>query len=216
MHYFSRRTNRPRSSDGYDLDSLAIRAGPKRLAKHGLFSIVNLSVRVESTSTEQCFVFCEWYRPTILARRSALQQRLINHFLPPIFSFDAIVRNFQTLFTGINILLLLQIARLSLLQEWIFPNRQIDIFYRLFLNSTPILNFLQFLYFLNHLGSILEDLRRNVSNGEHSNILIGIYYECVTCVIWNIFKLREHYSKRSEKYLYMIMSTSLNIQWDHL
>lgn len=45
MHYFSVEQI---GRDAYDPDALVIRAGPKRLAKSGLFSIVHLSIHVES------------------------------------------------------------------------------------------------------------------------------------------------------------------------
>lgn len=83
------RGNRPRSNDAYDPDGLVIRAGPKRLAKSGLFSILHLSIHVESAPRvhlDEQMLSSHGIDPPLPYLSGLAQQCLINRFLPSILS----------------------------------------------------------------------------------------------------------------------------------
>lgn len=162
---FPCRANRPRSNDAYDPDGLVIRTGPKRLAKSGLFSIVHLSVHVESASRihlDEQMVSSHDPSPYL---SGLAQQCLINRFLPPDFiitlcdlppNFKTFVR--QSIFSSNHFWSLISRRRFTN-----YHPKYRTIIFTFLLISRP--TFSLFIFYP----------RPNISNNTHPTIVYNIY-----------------------------------------
>lgn len=119
------RANRPLSNDAYDPDGLVIRTGPKRLAKSGLFSIVHLSVHVESASRIHLDEQMVSSHDPLPYLSGLTQQCLINRFLPPILLLLYATSQFQDARIDPFFSFFFFFPRMKKIYELSIPNRTI-------------------------------------------------------------------------------------------